>query len=169
MSSPANTHLWIPGRVCLVDMCGLFSLTAELFMLLTLQWSTPSTWASNISVEIKKKGVGRREVGQGGVDPEGIRGAFKAPSVCCTMTLGSMKAKVLKTDNTFFSCIKSKCAISRHSWVMHLTTSEWENVSFSLAWPHFAFQIRFVEAGAALEPFSRSDPDVNIYVELRWW
>lgn len=117
-SSPANAHLWIPGRVCLVDMCGLFSLSAELFMLLTPQWSTPSTWASNISVEMKKKGEGCREVGQGGVDPEGIRGVFKASSVCCTMTLGSMKAKVSKTDNTFFSCVKSKCAVSRHSWVV---------------------------------------------------
>lgn len=119
-SSPAKTHLWILGRMCLVDMCGLFSLSAELFMLLTPQWSTPSTWASNISVEIKKKGVGCREVGQGGVDPEGIRGVFKASSVCCTMTLGSMKAKVLKTDNTFFSCVKSKCAVSSHSWVADL-------------------------------------------------
>lgn len=54
--------------VCLKDICGLFSLTPELFMLLTTQWSTPSTWASNISAEIKKKGVGSREVGQGGVD-----------------------------------------------------------------------------------------------------
>lgn len=119
-SSPANAHLWILGRVCLVDMCGLFSLSAELFMLLTPQWSTPSTWVSNISVEIKKKGVGYREVGQGGVDSEGIRGVFKAPSVCCTMTLRSMKAKVLKTDNTFFSCVKSKCAVSSHSRVVDL-------------------------------------------------
>lgn len=94
--SPANTHLWIPGRVCLVDMCGLFSLSAELFMLLTPQWSTPSTWASNISVEIKKKGVGCRKVGQGGVDPEGIRGVLKPLQYVAQWPSGQWKLRSWK-------------------------------------------------------------------------
>lgn len=53
-AKPAHAHLWI--RMCLQDMCGLFSLTVKLFMLLTPRWSNQLRMLEPLWREVELQG-----------------------------------------------------------------------------------------------------------------